>query len=90
MFLGLREGEIFVPYQLYYSLLSEINQNIINQNSFGTTILHASRSKEQILLLDFEQYKEILILFYELEIIYQKKISNIKKIMSLLTEKYIN
>ena len=32
-------------YQLYYSLLTRIKQNIIKQNSHGTTIMHATKAK---------------------------------------------
>ena len=74
--------------QIYYSLLSKINQDIINQNSFGTTIQHASKSKDKIILLNFGENQKILDIFFDLEIIYKKKVKLLKKIISSLIEIY--
>ena len=74
--------------QIYYSLLSKINQDIINQNSFGTTIQHASKSKDKIILLNFGVNQKILDIFFDLEIIYIKKVKLLKKIISSLIEIY--
>ena len=74
--------------QIYYSLLSKINQDIINQNSFGTTIQHASKSKDKIILLNFGENQKILDIFFDLEIIYKKKAKLLKKIISSLIEIY--
>ena len=74
--------------QIYYSLLSKINQDIIDQNSFGTTIQHASKSKDKIILLNFSENQKILDIFFDLEIIYKKKAKLLKKIISSLIEIY--
>ena len=75
-------------YQLYYSLLARINQNIIKQNSHGTTIMHATRAKEKILILDFFN-NNILSIFYKLELNYKSQLKLINSNIELLIEKYI-
>ena len=76
-------------FQLYYSLLAKINQDIIKQNSHGTTIQHASKAKDRILLLDFNK-SNLLELFYELDIKYKQIYETLTKIINLLIEKYVH
>ena len=76
-------------FQLYYSLLSKINQDIIKQNSHGTTIKHASKAKDQILLLDFKN-NNLLKSLYELDIKYKEISKKLTKIINLLIEFYVN
>ena len=74
---------------IYFSLLSELNQKIIKDNSQGTTILHAYKA---IPFLKYPQTSSKIInsfdCLFNLLIELKKKKNNIQKIKQLMLEKY--
>lgn len=60
----------FSNYQIYFSLLSRINQIIIEKNATGTTIKHATKAKNKLIIFTFNKWNEILelIFFYEIKL----------------------
>lgn len=74
---------------IYFSLLSELNQKIIKDNSQGTTILHASKA---IPFLKYPQTSSEMINIFDclfnLLIELKKKKNNIQKIKQLMLFKY--
>lgn len=74
---------------IYFSLLSELNQKIIKDNSQGTTILHASKA---IPFLKYPQtsneIKNDFDCLFNLLIELKKKKNNMQKIKQLMLNKY--
>ena len=76
-------------YQIYYSLKNKINQKIIKLNEIGTTIKHSSKSKKEILHLEFlEDF--LLKEMFNLEISIFKIVKKLKKLKKFLINLLIN
>lgn len=70
-------------YVIYYSLFHKYNKNLIQNNSKGSVILHASSAKNKLLLFSFKYSYELKIIYkYSFEL--KKQIKCIKNIISLL------
>ena len=79
----------FSNYQIYFSLLSRINQIIIEKNATGTTIKHATKAKNKLIIFTFNKWNEILelIFFYEIKL---KEILNLSnKIINKLIKLFV-
>ena len=79
----------FLNYQIYFSLLSRINQIIIEKNATGTTIKHATKAKNKLIIFTFNKWNEILelIFFYEIKL---KEILNLSnKIINKLIKLFV-
>lgn len=76
-------------YELYFSLLNKYNQKVISKFSTGTTILHASKAKNQLVIMDFEKYKNVLEKIYEIEIKWKAINLNLYRIINNLIFKYL-
>ncbi len=75
-------------YKLYYSLKHTINQNIIINNTSGSVIKHASKSKNFLYVFWFEN-EYLLSICYKYEILIKKQILIVEKIINLLISNYI-
>lgn len=76
-------------YELYFSLLNKYNQKVISKFSTGTTILHASKAKNELVIMDFEKYKNVLEKIYEIEIKWKAINLNLYRIINNLIFKYL-
>ncbi len=75
-------------YKLYYSLKHTINQNIIINNTLGSVIKHANKSKNFLYVFWFEN-EYLLSKCYKYEILIKKQILVVEKIINLLISNYI-
>lgn len=77
---------------IYFYLNSDICQNIIKENSEGTTILHASKSIKLLKIqnLDDEKQLELFNLLFEKLVSLYKKQKYLKNIKQLLLNKYFD
>ena len=75
-------------YKLYYSLKHTINQNIIINNTSGSVIKHASKSRNFLYVFWFEN-EYLLSICYKYEILIKKQILIVEKIINLLISSYI-
>ncbi|MGY6172446.1 restriction endonuclease subunit S [Candidatus Mycoplasma pogonae] len=75
--------------RIYYSLKHKKNQNIIKNNSFGTNILHASRSIPYLILFDFK-YDNYLEQCFLMEIKLKKLVKVAQEILYLKIKTLIN
>ena len=78
------KNEKFKNYQIYFSLLNKFNQQIMQKFATGTTIKHANRAKNHLILLDFLSWNKFLKLIYEYEIKLKMMSEKIKLIISNL------
>ena len=78
------KNEKFKNYQIYFSLLNKFNQQIMQKFATGTTIKHANRAKNHLILLDFLSWNNFLKLIYEYEIKLKMMSEKIKLIISNL------
>ena len=74
---------------VFFEVNSEMNKNIISRNSRGTTILHASKSIEQLIFANVDNSeKETLNIYFKLLLQNKEKIINLKHIKTNLLNKY--
>ena len=74
---------------VFFEINSEINKNIISRNSQGTTILHATKSIEQLIFANTDNSdKEMLNAYFRLLLQNKEKIIRLKHIKTILLSKY--
>ncbi len=65
------------PWQVYYSLLTKMSQQVIKLNETGTTIKHATRAKKELKVFSFE-YSDYLEQLFDIRIKLKLLSDNIK------------
>ena len=74
---------------VFFEINSEINKNIISRNSQGTTILHATKSIEQLIFANTDNSdKEMLNAYFGFLLQNKEKIIRLKHIKTILLNKY--
>ena len=73
---------------IYFSLLNPINQKIIFENSNGSVIKHASKSKNKILLFNFLN-ENLIRIFFKYDIVLKMINKNINKVIEKLINLFI-